>query len=111
MPAGLQVFDENGDIMLDTTDYTFKIFGTAETGIEDGSISSALITKKTVVIVMGLDPSNVDVSSSVRGFLGIRQPRFNIVDGAIKWTFGTAEDYYLPEKGRLSVRFLYGEYR
>lgn len=111
MPAGLQIFDAQGAVVLDTTDYIFKIFGTAETGIEDGSVFDALITEKTVVIVLGLDPSNLDVFTDVRGFLGVRQPRFEVSDGVIKWTFGTFENYYLPEKGRLNARFLYGEYR
>lgn len=44
VPAGLQCFDANGNIILDTNSKTFKYFGTITVGSNGGSVTDGRFT-------------------------------------------------------------------
>lgn len=77
MPAGLQVFDENGVLVVDTNDFLGRIVGSVSTNFNDGSIAAdlstgtpfafpyLLVTGQVVTSGSGLAPEVTTTSSSV----------------------------------------------
>lgn len=109
MPAGLQIFDADGNCVFDTTDYTFRTLGTGTTGTEDGGLSDSRITEKTVVIPYSIDAPLT--RSSVYDDMYTLTPNFNASDGSITWTFPTTStEYDASLFKKQSVNFVYGEW-
>lgn len=110
MPAGLQIFDADGNCVFDTTDYTFRTLGTGTTGTEDGGLSDSRITEKTVVIPYAVaDPEHVDATLA---YIYYRTPIFTASDGSISWQFFTDGSDALFYKGQnVSMNFVYGEWQ
>lgn len=100
MPQGLQVFDANGQIVLDVTDRLTKILGTLTTTTSDGSLAIPAPGWGTVWIQM----------SAVSGEDFLAVPRVYYQGGAIYWTFSGASGVAPPASFRRPVQLIYGVY-
>lgn len=75
MPQGLQVFDENGNTILDTNDKVARFHGSVNIGSAAGSITVNSLTQGDVFyIVMCSSPSFWD------------RPIFSLSGNTISWT-------------------------
>ena len=116
MPAGLQIFNSNGEVILDYTEDTCQIYGFAETiAGKSGSINDNRITANTMLIPY----SYVFVTEATEGTVGYSQsignaifPNFTISDGSISWTYAPK---HFPDgtswkngDAYIQVGFLYG---
>ena len=104
MPQGLQVFDENGLLLLDVASNTTRFLGNGNTGGVDGEISDPNITANSKVWVV-VYPN----AKTTSNYFGYRQPRFTIETGLLKWVVspngsGTATGNLAP------LDFIYGVY-
>lgn len=93
MPAGLQIFDENGKLTFDLANQTTYILGTGSTGAQNGSISNSKITARTWVIVLSC-PTDGQI------------PFFNASNGVLSWQFLGGKVSPSPK----NVTFMYGVY-
>lgn len=93
MPAGLQIFDENGKLTFDLANQTTYILGTGSTGAQNGSISNSKITARTWVIVLSC-PADGQI------------PFFNASNGLLSWQFLGGQVSPSPK----NVTFMYGVY-
>lgn len=93
MPAGIQIFDENGNLIFDLANNTSYILGTANTGTQDGSISNSKITTRTWVIILSC-PANGQI------------PYFTVTSGKISWQFLGGTRAPSPK----NISFMYGAY-
>ena len=112
MPQGLQIFDGNGNIILDFTSKTMKVYGTVSTGTEAGTFTDYRIDpnnffimpiKMDLVLANG-SPGHV---SRYRYFA----PRVTVSAGQIKWDiideFSDRFGEYYPSY-RVDFTFIYG---
>ena len=117
MPAGLQVYDQTGDIVLDTTDYTFKVLGSGETGTRDGCLEDSAITADTQVIITSFGERSADLYVGLSGVeqeMMTRKPKFTVTAGKISWVFGnhtTTKWYIASVDGVYPAKFIYGVYQ
>lgn len=88
VPTGLQTFDKNGNLVLDFTENTYRIYGFGETGTADGFITDSNITVDSFIL-----PYNVLVQHT-GGYESYWEdlaygiyPFFKISDGKIEWVF------------------------
>ena len=93
MPAGLQIFDENGKLTFDLANQTTYILGTGSTGAQNGSISNSKITARTWVLIT-MCPAD--------GII----PYFTVEQGKISWQYLTGSASPSPK----NVTFMYGSY-
>lgn len=104
MPAGLQIYDSKKQLILDTSDYTFRQFGQGETGRSDGNIIDSQITADTVVI-----PYSIALDTETKGsYYYMQVPFFTVSKGEIAWYFPKSSYQYDCKN---NVLFIYGEYR
>lgn len=98
VPQGLQIFDANGNMILDYTDATCRIYGTQTiVGSKNGSgtISDSRIKASTAFVIpynTTLDGVSITTSSqqATAERLAI-QPTFTISNGKITWEYGSAQ--------------------
>lgn len=93
MSAGLQVFDERGNIILDSSTNTTIFLGEVHAGTSSGSITDEAINNKDVWIV-GYAPV-----FSTDSFQTVYQPKVTQEGNTISWT----TPYY-------DFTFIYGVY-
>lgn len=102
MPQGLQVFDENGKIVLDLTTRLCKYLGEAETGFADGSLIHEGLSEGDFWIFdleREFDLKNHNVSQ------GIQIPTFTRSGNQLSWHFnGNGSEM------RVNRHFIYGIY-
>lgn len=104
MPAGLQIYDRKKQLILDTSDYTFRQFGQGETGRSDGNIIDSQVTADTMVI-----PYSIALDTESKGsYYYMRVPVFTVGNGEIAWHFPKSS---YQHDCKSSVLFIYGEYR
>lgn len=96
MPAGLQVWDENGILILDTSIRTVRVLGSVATMYEDGSL--AVDTKGGELLILS---TNKHLQSNV----GNGYPAVYVAGNSIVWTFGIT-----PANWRNSFLVTYGAY-
>ena len=100
MPAGLQLWDANGNMTLDTTDRLTQFLGQVGVGTGAGSVSVPQTGAGNKIWGYFI-PDTMDVGT--RGSL----PIFSIDSSSISWTFQTsASGGFSPIGGTL----LYGRY-
>lgn len=88
MPQGLQCFNPDGDLILDLTDTTLQIFGTASTGTANGSIKDSRINAASGFVFpidMYLDGVNTGGNIYSVGYQWF--PQFTIKNGEISWAY------------------------
>lgn len=101
MTQGLQVYDANGNIILDVTDRLTKYLGELDTGYNDGELSNPDITDGVSVWVFATSYSYNNTVTS--GTHVCATPQFTCSAGKIMWTF--------PEGDvRASLHVMYGVY-
>lgn len=93
MPAGIQVFNENGQLIFDLANNTTYVLGTGSTGTANGSISNAKITARTWVLITSCPADGVI-------------PYFTVKQGEISWQYLSATASPSPK----NVTFMYGSY-
>lgn len=99
VPQGLQVFDEDGNMIVDVTDRLSKYLGKFDTGFEDGSITNDMLTEGNLWIVfVGYQYSSHEVWNDE-----LHPPTFTVNGSVLSWTFPNS---------RYRVRFIgyYGVY-
>ena len=88
MPAGLQIFDANGKLILDYTEQTYQLYGSfVVTGGIDGSYTDNRIKENETFIILN--------SANLRGGgddeyykqTFAAAPIFTIVNGKISWKY------------------------
>lgn len=96
---GLQIFDENGNTILDITDHLTRVLGEFETGAVNGSITDVAIQEGTFwYIQISLN------YNTTPGNFSVEAPFILDVDGAkISWVYENG-DY------RINKYILYGVY-
>ena len=112
MPQGLQVFDGNGNIVLDFTTKTMKVYGIVSTGTTAGHYDDARIDPNNIFIM----PIKMDLETANGSPGHIRQyqyfaPRVTVSAGRLEWSildkftdrFGTHYPSY-----RINFTFIYG---
>lgn len=88
VPQGLQCFNPDGGLILDLTDTTLQIFGTASTGTSNGSIKDSRINAASGFVfpidmyLDGFNPGGNIYSIGYQWF-----PQFSIKNGEISWTY------------------------
>ena len=97
MPIGLQIFNADGNIIMDYTERGYQVYGTHT--ITGGSNASGTITDSrikagsTFIIPYNITLDGKTVSGAMdeyyAQFMGI-QPDFTISDGQINWRYGPA---------------------
>ena len=116
VPAGLQCFDQNGNLCFDANSNTTRIIGTVNTGTKNGSIHvPEFATKKGWVAI-----NYIVTDTSNFGPLSMSSlPQVSIEGQYVKWVFngfGIDATYwaYLQTLGasqhNLSVNLIYGIY-
>ena len=92
MPAGLQIFDENGGIVFDINDYAFELYGIVTTTAKvAGSVRDSRIKKDTCVFMLisaihpNFDYAHMTADQYYNEQLFSKLPNFTITDGAISW--------------------------
>ena len=92
MPAGLQIFDENGDIVFDINDYAFEVYGVVTTTAKvAGEVRDNRIKKSTcLLMILSVKHPNFDYEHMTADRYYYEQlysclPNFTIADGAISW--------------------------
>lgn len=93
MPQGIQVFNENGQLIFDLANNTTYVLGTGSTGTANGSISNAKITARTWVLITSCPADGVI-------------PYFTVKQGEISWQYLSATASPSPK----NVTFMYGSY-
>lgn len=97
VPQGLQVFNENGNMILDITDITYQLYGSRViVGSQYGSgtiYDSRIKAGETFIIpynitLDGITPTNPQDEYYAQAFS--IQPEFVISDGQITWQYGDA---------------------
>lgn len=101
MPAGLQVWDANGNVVFDSTVKTTYVIGYANTGTSNGSLTDTNLVGREnsfwVCVVEVPEPSSFSK--------GIAIPDFTLADGVLSWTFSTGSFIEIQD-----IRFMYGVY-
>lgn len=99
MPAGLQIWDANGNLMLDTTDRLTKVLGTVTTTTSDGSVAVSVPTWGAVW---------VQTTTLESGDFAV-VPRTYYSNGRLYWVF--EQGYNTPPAYfRVSTRVTFGVY-
>lgn len=122
MPQGLQVFDANGNLVLNYTDETGYIFGMQEiTGGVSGSLQDArVVAGKTFIFPTYAEVEYSELMDKISGLSGGARdmatfyahryavlPRITISNGSISWDFPPLSD----SRGcHMHVVFAYGGY-
>lgn len=116
VPQGLQIFNSNGDIILDYAEDTCQIYGFVQTVAgKSGSVNDKRITANTMLIPY----SYVFVTEATEGTVSYDQsienaifPNFTVSSGTISWTYAPK---HTPDGGKwkngdayIQVGFLYG---
>ena len=92
MPQGMQIYDENGEIVFDINDYAFELYGIVTTTAKvAGRVTDSRIKKDTCVfmLISAIHP-NFDYAHMTADQYYYEQhfsklPNFTITDGAISW--------------------------
>lgn len=118
MNAGLQVFDKDGNVILDTTSNDprlssiTKFLGEGDTGWTDGELNDPSILKKEADKLWVI-PCVTEYENSIfsgRRNIQIGKPYFYInVDGKLTWKFPVADQDHELAKIRYK-KFVYGFY-
>lgn len=94
MAAGIQIFDDNGDLIFDLANRTTYVIGTGHTGTSNSSLSdSRVVAGRTWVAVTEATATAVI-------------PYFTITDGSIAWSFVFNSSFNSIQ----DVTFMYGVY-
>lgn len=104
LAAGLQVFDADGNVIVDLPTRITKYLGVAETGVVDGSITDDELLGGTGWIIGAKQTLIYDPDGSPNNY-NIWYPKFTISGNTISWTFG--KDY---TRLKINVKFYYGIY-
>lgn len=112
VPQGLQCFNENGKLILDLSDTTVQVFGTASTGTSNGSISDSRINGATgFVFPIDMSIDGVSVGGNIYNLGYFWFPQFTIGSGTISWTY-VGGAYWTQWSGvsvrKVKITFAYG---
>lgn len=115
VPAGLQVWDSKGMLILDTTDRTFEVLGQGSTGTADGYIEDTAITADTDVLITswGARSPTIDWAAVNMYVILTCRPQFTVEAGRISWAFITPPANFWKSEalnGVYPANFIYGRY-
>lgn len=97
MPQGLQCWDANGNMALDTTDRLTRVLGEFDTGTSDGSMyDEYVLTGTPWYIISKTQNEEWIIESSIV---------LSVSNGTIKWNF---KDY--KNSIRCNTHIIYGVY-
>lgn len=111
VPQGLQCFDENGSLILDLTDTTLQIFGTASTGTSNGSIKDSRINGASgFIFPVDIQIEGVSVGGNIYSVQYFWFPQFTIGGGEISWSYvpGAFWDKFGANVKKAKITFAYG---
>lgn len=99
MPVGLQTFDENGNVLIDTSTRTGTLLGVFNTGKSDGSIVDPSLAMGTPFWSITSNEDSYAINAPVIDA--------GLIDGAhrIRWTFKNSGSPY-----NVDFRVVYGVY-
>lgn len=104
MGVGLQVFNANSKVILDSTSATTRYLGKGNTGAVDGELVDERINADDIVWVSVLSPSK-----KTNAIYGYRFPRFTQVGNKLKWEVSPSGAS--AQTGSLvALDFIYGVY-
>ena len=113
VPQGMQVYDENGDIVFDVNDYAFDVYGIVTTTAKvAGRVTDSRIKKGTCVFMLisakhpNFDYEHMTATQYYNEQLFSKLPNFTISNGAISWD-ATYRDSSVNASG-YNVTFVYG---
>ena len=101
MKIGIEIRDENNNIILDTSDLTTIMLGTYTTGTEDGSYTDANIANRDVWVAV------VSVNGTFDANHFPCTPVFSVDGNTISWVFDNGGQTWGVVTG---CTFLYGVY-
>ena len=115
VPAGLQIWDSNGVLILDTTNRTFEVLGQGSTGTTDGYIEDTAITEDTNVLITswGERSPMIDWAAVNMYVILTCRPQFTVEAGRISWAFITPPANFWKsetQNGVYPANFIYGRY-
>lgn len=92
MPQGMQIYDENGEIVFDINDYAFELYGIVTTTAKvAGRVTDSRIKKDTCVFMLisaihpNFDYTHMTADQYYNEQHFSKLPNFTITDGAISW--------------------------
>lgn len=104
VPQGLQVFDENGNVVVDITDRLTKVLGTASIRptTTAGTITNALINSNTTLWYV---IANVEYSASTTSInADLELPVLTQTNGGVHWEYVNNSNY------KAGIDIIYGVY-
>lgn len=114
MPQGLQVYDENGNIVFDINDYAFDLYGIVTTTAKvAGSVTDSRINKNTCLfMIISAKHPNFDYAHMTAEQYYDEQhfsklPNFTIANGKISWDATYRSSSSVNVSG-YNVTFAYG---
>ena len=114
MPQGLQVYDENGNIVFDINDYAFDLYGIVTTTAKvAGSVTDSRINKNTCLfmIISAKHPNFDYAHMTAEQYYNEQQfsqlPNFTIANGKISWDATYRSSSSINVSG-YNVTFAYG---
>ena len=110
MPQGLQVFDENGNLIIDIGTHITKALGEGDTGTTDGSIVDDRLNDGAVWVLITerlSGDADVDYRETKRSRC---LPNFTNSGNTITWKFNHKTSISNMQYTDVRVKFLYGIY-
>ena len=106
VPQGLQVFDNQGNVVVDVTDRLTKVLGTATipANTTSGTISNPLIVSDVSIWYVITKITFDERWTRMDAVMGL--PVFTQVDGGIHWEYVPEQGYYY----KAGVEIIYGVY-
>ena len=113
VPQGIQIFDDNGNIVFDINDCAFEVYGVVTTTAKvAGKVTDTRIKKNTCVFILvsakhpNFDYENMTATKYYNEQFFSKLPNFSIADGEISWD-GTYRGDNVNVSG-YNVTFIYG---
>lgn len=114
VPQGMQVYDENGNVVFDINDYAFDLYGIVTTTAKvAGSVTDSRINKDTCLfmIISAKHPNFDYAHMTAEQYYNEQQfsqlPNFTIANGRISWDATYRSSSSINVSG-YNVTFAYG---
>lgn len=114
VPQGMQVYDENGNVVFDINDYAFDLYGIVTTTAKvAGSVTDSRINKDTCLfmIISAKHPNFDYAHMTAEQYYNEQQfsqlPNFTIANGRISWDATYRRSSSINVSG-YNVTFAYG---
>lgn len=101
MPQGLQVWDANGNLIIDVTDRLTRVLGEFYTGTSNGSVTNPGLTTGTPWWI-AIPTTNINVNNNNMA----KYLTFSVSGSTLAWSFGAV----YPIQVAINHKVIYGVY-